>query len=81
LPEETGLTLPEQDFESGLLVGLAARNAILIVGFARQKEEGAAAGDAAVHAAHTRLENRSFSPEEQSASGARESDAEGGRPS
>ena len=39
-----------------VLVGLAAKNAILIVEFARQAEEsGATAAEAAVHAARTRL--------------------------
>ncbi|TDV16681.1 efflux RND transporter permease subunit [Paraburkholderia caballeronis] len=40
-----------------VLVGLAAKNAILIVEFARQRQDddGVTAGDAAVHAARTRL--------------------------
>jgi len=39
-----------------VLVGLAAKNAILIVAFARQKEgDGVTAGEAAVYAARTRL--------------------------
>ena len=40
-----------------VLVGLAAKNAILIVEFAKQKQDigGAEPEDAAVHAAHTRL--------------------------